>query len=116
VPSYREDAVPSSPTDSGKTVSSAQTAPEDATPPDTDLGTHAPSSAGEQSGLNTPGGSSGSPGNTSTPTAGPAGATEGPGGEPPASDATNPTDAAMGEGGTPLADRGQEPLNPQDPS
>ena len=38
VPSYREDPVPSSPSDSSKTVSSAQTAPEDATPPDSDLG------------------------------------------------------------------------------
>jgi hypothetical protein len=36
VPSYREDPVPS---DSGKTVSDATTAPGDETPPDTDLGT-----------------------------------------------------------------------------
>jgi len=39
VPSYREDPVPSSPSDSGKTVSDAEDAPGDATPPDTDLGT-----------------------------------------------------------------------------
>ncbi len=38
VPSYREDPVPSSPSESGKTVSDAETAPGDATPPDTDLG------------------------------------------------------------------------------
>jgi hypothetical protein len=38
VPSYREDPVPSSPSDSGKTVSTAQTMPGDGTPPDTDLG------------------------------------------------------------------------------
>jgi hypothetical protein len=38
VPTYREDPVPSSPSDSGKTVSTAQTSPGDATPPDTDLG------------------------------------------------------------------------------
>ncbi|MET0765083.1 MAG: hypothetical protein ABWY29_09460 [Blastococcus sp.] len=36
VPSYREDPVP---TESGKTVSDATTAPGDETPPDTDLGT-----------------------------------------------------------------------------
>src|SRR3954470_2556173 len=38
VPSYREDPVPSTPSDSGKTVSAAETSPGDATPPDTDLG------------------------------------------------------------------------------
>jgi hypothetical protein len=38
VPSYREDPVPSSPSDSGKTVSAVYEAPDDATPPDTDLG------------------------------------------------------------------------------
>ena len=38
VPSYREDPVPSSPSDSGKTVSDAEFAAGDATPPDTDLG------------------------------------------------------------------------------
>ncbi|RBY82551.1 hypothetical protein DQ238_04530 [Geodermatophilus sp. TF02-6] len=38
VPSYREDPVPTPPNDSGKTVSTAQTTPGDATPPDTDLG------------------------------------------------------------------------------
>jgi hypothetical protein len=39
VPSYREDPVPSSPSTSGKSVSDAEHAPGDATPPDTDLGT-----------------------------------------------------------------------------
>jgi len=39
VPSYREDPVPSSPSVSGKTVSTAENAPGDETPPDTDLGT-----------------------------------------------------------------------------
>jgi hypothetical protein len=38
VPSYREDPVPSSPSDSSKTVSAVPDAPGDATPPDTDLG------------------------------------------------------------------------------
>ena len=33
VPSYREDPVPSSPSDSGKTVSTAESAPGDSTPP-----------------------------------------------------------------------------------
>jgi hypothetical protein len=41
VPSYREDPVPSSPSDSGKTVSTAQTTAGDATPPDTDAGSWA---------------------------------------------------------------------------
>jgi hypothetical protein len=42
VPSYREDPVPSGPSvpfTSGKTVSDAEYAPGDETPPDTDLGT-----------------------------------------------------------------------------
>ena len=38
VPSYREDPVPSSPSDSGKAVSAAQETPGDATPADSDLG------------------------------------------------------------------------------
>jgi hypothetical protein len=38
VPSYREDPVPSSPSNTGKTVSDATTAPGDSTPPETDLG------------------------------------------------------------------------------
>jgi hypothetical protein len=41
VPSYREDPVPSSPSNSGKTVSTAQTTAGDATPPDTDAGSWA---------------------------------------------------------------------------
>jgi hypothetical protein len=39
VPSYREDPVPSSPSDSGKSVSAVPDAPGDGTPPDSDLGT-----------------------------------------------------------------------------
>ena len=38
VPSYREDPVPSSPSNSHKTVSAATTAPGDSTPAETDLG------------------------------------------------------------------------------
>jgi hypothetical protein len=38
VPSYREDPMPSSPSDSGKTVSTAESAPGDATPPESDMG------------------------------------------------------------------------------
>jgi cytoskeletal protein RodZ len=45
VPSYREDPVPSSPSDSGKTASTATTSAGDATPPDTDLGTQPQQSA-----------------------------------------------------------------------
>jgi len=61
VPSYREDPVPSSPSDSGKTVSTAQTSAGDATPPDTDLGMQPQqmASPGEEDGNeDTPGGSS----------------------------------------------------------
>ena len=39
VPSYREDPVPSSPSDSGKSVSAVPDAAGDGTPPDSDLGT-----------------------------------------------------------------------------
>jgi len=39
VPSYREDPVPSSPSDSGKTVSDAQGAPSDSAPAESDMGT-----------------------------------------------------------------------------
>jgi hypothetical protein len=38
VPSYREDPVPSSQSDSGKTVSTAESAPGDSTPPESDMG------------------------------------------------------------------------------
>jgi hypothetical protein len=38
VPSYREDPVPSSPSNSGKTVSDAQSATGDSTPPESDMG------------------------------------------------------------------------------
>jgi hypothetical protein len=56
VPSYREDPVPSSPSNSGKTVSTAQTTAGDATPTDTDAGSWAqqPGSS-EAAGDNTPG-------------------------------------------------------------
>jgi hypothetical protein len=55
VPSYREDPVPSSPSNSGKTVSSAQMTPGDATPPDTDAGSWAQQSAPTESpGSSTP--------------------------------------------------------------
>jgi cytoskeletal protein RodZ len=121
VPSYREDPVPSAPSESGKTVSAAQTSPGDATPPDSDLGSQPQQSATNPDAPVTPGSATGgtsgpSDDALSAPTAGPSGATEGPGGEPPASDATNTTDSPLGEAGTPLANRGQEPLNPQDPS
>ncbi|SHN66883.1 hypothetical protein SAMN05660350_01455 [Geodermatophilus obscurus] len=56
VPSYREDPVPSSPSNSGKTVSTAQTTAGDATPPDTDAGSWAQQSKPTESpGSATPG-------------------------------------------------------------
>ena len=56
VPSYREDPVPSSPSNSGKTVSTAQTTAGDATPPDTDAGSWAQQPGpSEGAGSNTPG-------------------------------------------------------------
>ncbi|MDP9430160.1 MAG: hypothetical protein M3Q47_15435, partial [Actinomycetota bacterium] len=56
VPSYREDPVPSSPSNSDKTVSTAQTTPGDATPPDTDAGSWAQQSKpAESPGSATPG-------------------------------------------------------------
>ncbi|TFV58535.1 hypothetical protein E4P41_12995 [Geodermatophilus sp. DF01-2] len=110
VPSYREDPVPSSPSNSGKTVSSAQASPGDATPPDTDLGEQPQQLAyGDAENAATPGTATGPATVDPTPTAGPAGATEGLGGVDPTTDATNDTDTARGEAGTPLADRGQEP-------
>jgi hypothetical protein len=74
VPSYREDPMPSSPSDSGKTVSEAAAMPSDATPPDTDLGTQ----PGQQAlGREVPGEaaepSSTAPPVPGTPTAGPQG-------------------------------------------
>jgi hypothetical protein len=64
VPSYREDPVPSSPSDSGKTVSSAQTSAGDATPPDTDLGVQAPQApVEERAEPNVPGSGTGGPSN-----------------------------------------------------
>jgi hypothetical protein len=38
VPSYREDPVPSSPSESGKTVSTAMDTPSDSSPPESDMG------------------------------------------------------------------------------
>ena len=56
VPSYREDPVPSSPSNSGKTVSTAQTTAGDSTPPDTDAGSWAQQNAPSESpGPETPG-------------------------------------------------------------
>jgi hypothetical protein len=70
VPSYREDPVPSTP-DSGKTVSDAETAPSDATPPDSDLGMQtaqpAPADAESAGNDNTPGGATGDSGQPTTP-------------------------------------------------
>jgi hypothetical protein len=117
VPSYREDPVPSSPSDSGKTVSSAETAPGDATPPDDDLGTQINQPVGGPDDENR--GDVPEPGSIRPPdpalsatTATPSAVSEGPGGVDPASDATNPTDSPRGPAGTPLADRGQDPENP----
>jgi hypothetical protein len=68
VPTYREDPVPSSPSsssDSGKTVSTAQTTAGDATPPDSDLGMQPQQMASpgdEDTNEDTPGASSGSGG------------------------------------------------------
>jgi hypothetical protein len=62
VPSYREDPVPSSPSNSGKTVSTAQTTAGDATPPDTDAGSWAQQSKPtETPGSATPGTATTSP-------------------------------------------------------
>jgi hypothetical protein len=56
VPSYREDPVPSSPSDSGKSVSTAQETAGDATPPDSDLGEQPQQLAdGEAANAGTPG-------------------------------------------------------------
>src|SRR3954451_12371571 len=112
VPSYREDPVPS---DSGKTVSSAQTPPGDATPLDDDLGTQANQPVGGPADENRgdvpePGSVRPADPTLSTTAAGPdLPVPEGPGGVDPRSDATNPTDSPTGPAGTPLADRGEEP-------
>jgi hypothetical protein len=70
VPSYREDPVVS---ESGKTVSEATTAPGDATPPDTDLGTQTAQQAvgREEVPGETPGDASAPSTGPTTPTAGP---------------------------------------------
>ena len=124
-PSYREDPVPnqSSKTPSeSSTLSAGQTAPGsgDAPPPDTDLGmqpqqmsnpdvtegdTPEPSSStsnDEGSGAiaNEPAGGV---------TEGPAAANQPPTTVDPATDATNDEGTGLGEAGTPLANRGQEP-------
>jgi hypothetical protein len=70
VPSYREDPVPSSPSNAGKTVSDAENAVGDATPPDTDLGMQPPQMAeGEAENADTPGAGTGGPENPDRPTA-----------------------------------------------
>jgi hypothetical protein len=71
VPSFREDPVPSTPSEPGKTVSDAEGAAGDATPPDSDLGvqTAQPAPAGDESAGNdnTPGGATGDDGQPTTP-------------------------------------------------
>jgi hypothetical protein len=120
VPTYREDPVPSSPSDSGKTVSSAQTAPGDATPPDTDLGmqpqqmSNPPVTEGDVPGSATSGAASDAVNTSINAPVG--GVSEGPGGVSPATDATNDTDADTGPAGTPLANRGVEPEGGPNPA
>jgi hypothetical protein len=116
VPSYREDPVPSdSSSNSGRTVSAAETAPGDATPPDDDLGTQINQPVGGPDDENRgdvpePGSVRPADPKLSATTAGPdLPVPEGPGGVDPRSDATNPTDSPTGPAGTPLADRGEEP-------
>jgi hypothetical protein len=90
VPSYREDPVPSSPSDSGKTVSSAQSSAGDATPADSDLGTQPAQMASPEDKsreTDVPGTATGGPTNDelntmfNSPTGNPADAEEEPGGE-----------------------------------
>jgi hypothetical protein len=126
VPSYREDPVPSSsessktPSESG-TLSSGQTAPGDAPPPDTDLGMQPQqmSNPGVTEGdTPEPSSSSANDPDSATIVNEPAGGvTEGPAAAKgkasvdPGTDATNDTDSDLGPAGTPLANRGQEPGN-----
>jgi hypothetical protein len=126
VPSYREDPVPHSSSDSAKTpstsgsLSAAQTSPGDAPPPDTDLGmqpqqmSNPPVTEGDVPEPDTS--SSSDPAMTtplnapsSGPTEGPAAANERPTSVDPVTDATNDEGGSLGEAGTPLANRGQEP-------
>jgi hypothetical protein len=123
VPSYREDPVTHISDDPGKNVSSAETAPNDATPPDGDLGTqiNQPVAPGEEPRGDVPQGGSARPSDPalSATTAGPDNPVpEGAGGVDPRTDATNTTDSPRGPAGTPLASRGEQPerLNPQDPA
>jgi hypothetical protein len=118
VPSYREDPVPSSPSDSGKTVSSAQTAPGDATPPDSDLGMQAQqmsNPAVTEGDVPEPTTSTGGSDAVSTSTNDP-GVSEGPGVVDPTTDATNSTDTPRGPAGTPVANRGVEPEGGPNPA
>jgi hypothetical protein len=97
VPSYREDPVPSSPSSpaggtetpeaQGKTVSSAETAPSDSAPTDTDIGALAQQPAAgpeDQSNLTAPEPASSTYNDPDTPiaTAGPTGDDQGPAGDP----------------------------------
>jgi hypothetical protein len=118
VPSYREDPVPSTPSDSAKTVSTAETTPGDATPPDTDLGEQPQQMAyGDAENSATPGTATTSPNDPALDTA-----TAAPDDLPQqAPDATgvegsgqlHPPGTATGGTGT---ERKGEPLNPQDPA
>jgi hypothetical protein len=101
VPSYREDPVPSN--DSGKTVSTSQTSPGDATPPDTDLGMQTAQPApGEPENRNVddvPDASSGSGGSDALNTA-----------------TASPTDTPQTAPDATGTDDSTTPLNPQDPA
>jgi hypothetical protein len=101
VPSYREDPVPSN--DSGKTVSTSQTSPGDATPPDTDLGMQTAQPApGEPENRNVddvPDASSGSGGSDALNTA-----------------TASPDDAPQTAPDATGTDDSTKPLNPQDPA
>jgi hypothetical protein len=134
VPSYREDPVPSAPSspaapaggtespqsqsqpqpEGGKTVSSAQAAPGDATPTTSDLGTQPQQltrDSDDRSYGNRPGTATGSGNDFDAPvtTAGGGAVTEGAGAVDPSTDATNATETARGAAGTPVANRGVEP-------
>lgn len=110
VPSYREDPVPSSPSNSGKTVSSAQGTPGDGTPPDTDAGSWAQQSRpAESSGNDVPGTATSGPVDPALDTA-----TADPAGEPQtartASGTADDTDAPVRPG-----TMREAPVDPADP-
>ena len=99
---------------SGKTVSSAQSAPGDALPPTTDLGTQeAQLSRGSEDrtygNRPTPATETSNDPDAPVATAGPAGIDEGSGAVDPSTDATNTGDTPRGPAGTPVANRGVEP-------